>query len=186
MSAVTSATRDEYIRYKALADAAMAQVAEDDLSRVPSSDGNSIATLVWHLAGNFESRFTDFLTADGEKSWRDRDGEFEPRAVTRAELLSRWEAGWRALFTAVNPLTDVDLVSTVTVRGQPLQVDQALLRSLAHAAYHVGQIVLLAKHWRGAAWECLSIPRGGSAAYNRAPDKERPAGHAAALGRARS
>ena len=102
-----------------------------------------MATICWHVSGNLQSRFTDFLTTDGEKPWRRRDEEFHPRPVTRAELLTKWEAGWSVLFAALSELTDAHLGHTVIIRGQSLRVDEALHRSLAHAAYHAGQIVLL-------------------------------------------
>lgn len=165
---------EEYRRYKALGEAAIAQLAEHDLSIPAPGAGNSIAALVWHVAGNLESRFSDFRGSDGEKPWRNRDEEFEPRAVTRAEVLEKWERGWRALFAAIAALTDADLEATVTIRQQPLRIDQALHRSLAHTTYHIGQIVFLAKQWRGEQWNCLSIPLGGSRAYNEAPRFEKP------------
>ena len=156
----------EYKRYKALADAAIAQVTDDELAAAPGG-GNSIEMMVRHVAGNLQSRFTDFRTSDGEKPWRNRDEEFEPVALNRGELLAAWEAGWKALFGAVSTLSDRDLAETVTIRRQPLRIDEALHRSLAHAAYHVGQIVFLAKAMRGDGWRCLSIPRGMSEAFNR-------------------
>lgn len=171
----------EYRRYKVLADAAFAQLDDAGLSQPGPNGGNSVTTLVWHISGNLLSRFTDFRTADGEKAWRDRDDEFVPRAVTRSELIGRWEDGWRALFGALDALSDADLDETVTVRGQPLRIDQALLRSVAHTAYHVGQILYLAKSIRGDAWKTLSIPLGGSAAYNRAPSYETASAHTEAL-----
>jgi len=176
----------EYQRYKALAEAAFAQVSEPELSEAAPGGGNSIAAIVWHVAGNLESRFSDFRTSDGEKPWRNRDEEFEARTVTRAELVEKWERGWRALFEAIAPLTDADLQAVVTIRQQPLRIEQALHRSLAHTTYHVGQIVFLAKQFQGEQWNCLSIPLGGSRAYNQAPRNESPAAHArAALARAR-
>ena len=169
----------EYRRYKALGEAAIAQVADVDLSRPGPNDGNGIAALVWHISGNLESRFTDFRLSDGEKPWRVRDDEFSRRTVTREELLDRWKTGWRALFGALEGLTDADVTGTVTVRSQPMRIDEALHRSLAHTAYHVGQLVYLAKLLRGGEWLCLSIPLGASDAYNRAPVFERAAAHAA-------
>ena len=157
----------EYKRYKALADAAIAQVTDEELAAAAPGGGNSIEMMVRHVAGNLQSRFTDFRTSDGEKPWRNRDEEFEPVALNRGELLAAWEAGWKALFSAVSALTDGDLAETVTIRRQPLRIDEALHRSLAHAAYHVGQIVFLAKAMRGDGWRCLSIPRGMSEAFNR-------------------
>ena len=168
--------RAEYARYRALADGAIRQL-DDDALCVADPGGTSIATLVWHLSGNFQSRFTDILTTDGEKPWRQRDEEFAPRSVSRNELATRWQEGWAVLENAVNELTEADLSRTITIRRQPLLVQQALLRSLAHAAYHVGQIVLLAKAEKGEEWESLSIPPGGSAAYNAAPTSETPGAH---------
>ena len=167
MSNLIGSIEEEYRRYKALAEGAFAQLTEHELSQADSSDDNSIAMIVWHVSGNFMSRFTDFRDSDGEKPWRDRDQEFAPRPVTRSELLDRWESGWRVLFGALRGLSDADLAETVTIRGQSLRIDQALHRSVAHTAYHVGQIVYVAKSLRGAEWKSLSIPKGGSAAYNR-------------------
>ena len=152
----------EYRRYKTLGEDAINQLADSQLAQVPGT-GNSIVTIVWHLAGNLKSRFTDFLTADGEKPWRDRDSEFLAREVSRKELQAKWEDGWRVLFAALTDLSDVDLGRTVTIRGEPHTVAQALHRSLAHASYHVGQIVYEAKALRGADWRYLSIPPGQSA-----------------------
>ena len=171
----------EYSRYKALAEGALAQVQDADLSQDLGEETNSIAVIVWHLAGNLKSRFTDFRTTDGEKPWRNRDEEFATRLVTRQELLGTWEQGWTALMAALGELTDDALSETVTIRNQPLTIDQALLRSLAHASYHVGQIVHIAKVLRGAEWRTLSIPRGASDAYNRNPASETPERHAAAV-----
>ena len=166
MRDIVHSIEEEFRRYRGLADSAMAQVADADLSREPPGNGNSIAALVWHIAGNFESRFTDFRTSDGEKPTRDRDSEFLSRDVTRAELLEKWQRGWTPLFDAVSALTDADLPGTVIIRTQPLRIDQALHRSLAHAAYHVGQVVYLARLWVGDRWDSLSIPIGQSAAFN--------------------
>jgi uncharacterized damage-inducible protein DinB len=166
MTPHVEAIADEYTRYKALGEAAIAQLADEELVLTASEGGNSIVAIVWHLAGNLESRFTDFRTSDGEKPWRDRDDEFMQRQVTKSALLEKWERGWRALLTAVGELSDADLLQTVTIRRQSLRIDQALQRSLAHTAYHVGQIVFLAKQIRSGGWTCLSIPLGGSAAHN--------------------
>jgi hypothetical protein len=157
---------EEYLRYKKLGESALAQVADADLSREPPGNGNSLAALVWHIAGNLESRFTDFRTADGEKATRDRDSEFLSREVTREEVMDKWARGWAPLLLEVKALTDADLSATVIIRTQPLRIDQALERSLAHAAYHVGQLVYLAKLWVGDRWDSLSIPIGQSAAFN--------------------
>jgi uncharacterized damage-inducible protein DinB len=175
-----TAIQAEYLRYKSLAEAALAQLDEPQLS-AHAAGQNSIATICWHVAGNLRSRFTDFLTSDGEKPWRDREDEFAPRNVSRAELLEHWERGWSALFTALEGLSDSDLTSTVTIRAQPLSVREALFRSLAHAAYHVGQVVYVAHALRGDGWKYLSIAPGKSAEYNAAPGSEKPAAHAERL-----
>ncbi len=170
----------EFRRYKALGEAAIAQVSEADLTRAPE-DSNSIAVIVWHIGGNLASRFTEFRTTDGEKPWRNRDDEFVARTVTRQELSTKWESGWEALLTALASLTDDDLDQQVTIRGQPHTIADALLRALGHITYHVGQIVYVAKSLRGAEWRTLSIPKGGSAGYNRNPRNESAARHAATL-----
>lgn len=155
----------EYRRYKALAEGALSQVEEERLSEAGPSRGNSLAVICWHMAGNFQSRFTDFLTTDGEKPWREREEEFAERHVTREELLAKWNAGWDVLFNALAELSDNDLNRTVKIRGQSLAIHEALNRSLAHASYHVGQIVYLAHAIAGDSWNYLTIPPGGSAAY---------------------
>lgn len=163
----------EYRRYRTLAEGALAQLDEEGIA-ASSGGTNSIATLVWHVSGNLQSRFTDFLESDGEKPWRDREGEFLPRSPSMDELLETWNRGWTVLTETLSGLRDEDLPRTVTVRGLPLRVDEALLRSLAHVASHVGQIVLLARSLKGEDWEYLSIPPGGSADYNRNPHRDRP------------
>ena len=174
---------DEYKRYKALAEAAIGQVDDAELTQRGPAGGNSIDMLVRHLAGNLKSRFTDFRTSDGEKPWRHRDDEFETASLTRAELMASWEGGWSTVLDEVSQLTDADLGKTVTVRQQPLRIDEALHRSLAHAAYHVGQIVYLAKEMRGDDWRTLSIPKGKSEEYNRNATRETAAAHAEMLKR---
>lgn len=161
-SSFVQSIRGEFLRYKSLGEGAIGQLTEDELGASPSGGENSIATICWHIAGNFQSRFTDFLTTDGEKPWRKREEEFDERRVTRAELLAKWERGWAVVLSALDVLSDADLGATVTIRQQPLLVHQALHRSLAHVAYHVGQIVYVAKGMRGDAWTSLSIPRGMS------------------------
>lgn len=172
----------EYRRYRALAESALQQVDEADLSAPGPAGGNSLAIICWHIGGNLLSRFTDFLTSDGEKPWRDREEEFAQRTVSRAELLAKWNAGWSVMFDALNGLSDDDLMKSVTIRNQPLAVHEALHRSLAHVSYHVGQIVYLAHSIAGGKWKYLSIPPGGSAAYNANPDRDKPAAHAEGLG----
>ena len=162
----------EYRLYKRLGEGALRQMEADDLVADPEN-ANSAAVIVWHLSGNLESRFTDFLTADGEKPWRHRDAEFESRHASRPEIMEKWERGWDILFAALGDLAGEDLNRTVTIRGLPVRVDAALLRSMAHVAYHVGQIVHLARRYRGETWEYLTIPPGQSAAYNENPILEK-------------
>ena len=181
MSSIIDSIRAEYLRYKAMADAAIGQLRDDELSAPAPSVDNSIAVICWHISGNFKSRFTDFLTSDGEKPWRNREEEFVARAVTRAALLEKWNEGWDVLSSALGALTDEHLHATVTIRGQPMHVHEALHRSLAHVTYHVGQIVYVAKSLRGSEWTYLSIPPGQSDAYNKAPRFEHAASHEAAL-----
>jgi hypothetical protein len=181
MSAVVRSVEDELRRYKALAEAAIEQLDDSQLVMRAPGDGNSIAILCWHISGNLASRFTDFLTSDGEKPWRTRDEEFVSRQVSRAELVEKWEEGWRVALGTLSSLSDDDLARPVTIRGQPFLVYQALHRALGHVSSHVGQIVLLAKAMRGAEWRWLSIPPGQSAAYNQRPAFERPAQQANAL-----
>ena len=181
MRAIVDSIASEYRRYKALAEAAIAQVGDDELSTPGPHGENSIVAICWHMSGNFQSRFTEFLTTDGEKPWRHREEEFEARTVTRDELLATWEQGWAVVLGALEALDDRQLGKTVTIRGQALKVHEALHRSLAHTAYHVGQIVLTARQFRGAAWQFLSIPPGGSDAYNRNPRFEKAVGHTDAL-----
>jgi hypothetical protein len=183
---VIASLEAEYRRYKALADAAIGQVGDEELAETGPGGSNSIDMLVRHIAGNLRSRFSDFRTSDGEKPWRDRDEEFETAAASREALIAGWEEGWRVLFTALAALSDADLAATVTVRRQPLRIDEALHRSLAHTAYHVGQIVYLAKAMRGDSWRCLSIPRGASRAYNQSPTHETAASHASTLAQTKS
>ena len=181
MTNIIDSIRAEYLRYRALAEAAIDQLTEDQLSTQGPNGGNSIAVICWHISGNLRSRFTEFLTSDGEKPWRKREEEFQARTVTRDELLSKWNQGWDALLGTLANLTDEQLQVTVTIRGQPLRVHEALHRSLAHLSYHVGQIVYVAKSLRGKDWKYLSIPPGKSDEYNQAPKLERPAAQQAAL-----
>lgn len=172
MESVLTSITAEYQRYKALAEGAIGQITDVQVSQTLTGDGNSIAVLMWHLAGNLTSRFTDFLTSDGEKPWRDRDSEFLPRHVTRAELMQKWEHGWNTLFHVLDTLTDDQLAQSVVIRGRSLRVHRALHRSLAHASYHVGQIVYIARALRGPSWRFLSIPPGRSAEYAKDPTLE--------------
>jgi len=157
----------QFRQLKDLAERALARVDDRHLAAALDADGNSIAVLVQHIAGNLRSRWTDFLTTDGEKPDRDRDAEFETGGgVSRGGLLARWEEGWERLFTALGSLTPADLRRTVTLRGEPQTVPQAIHRQLTHQAYHVGQLVLLAKHFAGAGWQSLTVPKGKSRERN--------------------
>lgn len=153
--------------YKKLAERAMEQVSDDQLCLAIDEESNSIATVVKHMAGNMRSRWTDFLTTDGEKPNRNRDSEFEEPPSTREALLKMWEEGWATVFSALEPLTDDDLERSVTIRGEAHSVMQAINRQVAHYPHHVGQIVLLAKHFACDRWESLSVPRNRSAEFNR-------------------
>lgn len=154
-------------QYKTMAEKAIAQVSDEELTAVLDPEMNSIATIVKHLAGNMRSRWTDFLTSDGEKPDRRRDSEFEDPPATREALVALWEQGWSYVFSALEGLTEEDLGRTVTIRGERHSVLQAIYRQATHYAAHCGQIVLLAKHFRHDAWQSLSIPRGQSEEYNR-------------------
>jgi hypothetical protein len=165
----------EFRRYKKLGDETMAQLRDAELTESGPGGGNSIAILVAHLAGNLKSRFTDFLTADGEKPWRHRDDEFRPEpGVTRKELIEKWEEGWATLFSALDSLADDDLFKTVVIRREQFSAHEALHRLMAHASYHVGQMVYLGKMFRSNDWKCLSIPLGKSDEFNRNPVGQRP------------
>ncbi len=153
--------------YKKLAERAMEQVTDEDLFTVLDNEMNSIAIVVKHMAGNMRSRWTDFLTTDGEKPDRNRDTEFEDPPHTREALMALWEDGWGRVFGALEPLSEADLSRTITIRGEPHSVMQAINRQVAHYAHHAGQIVLLAKHFAHDRWTSLSVPRNRSAEFNR-------------------
>jgi hypothetical protein len=153
-------------QYKELAEKAMAQAGDAQLFALLDGEANSIALIVKHMAGNMRSRWTDFLTTDGEKPDRNRDSEFVEPPATREALLAVWEQGWRSVFDALEPLTDADLGRTVTIRGEPHSVMQAINRQIAHYAQHIGQIVLLAKHFAGEEWRTLTIPKKKPAGTN--------------------
>lgn len=153
--------------YKKLAERAIEQVSDEEFFAAIDEEANSIAVVVKHIAGNLRSRWTDFLTTDGEKDFRDRDTEFEVIDDTRESLMEFWESGWQTLFDAIEPLTADDFSRTVTIRGQPHTIVEAINRQLTHYAYHIGQIVLLAKHFRSTEWKSLSVPKNRSAEFNR-------------------
>lgn len=160
----------EFKRLKSLADAAISQCSNEHFFAAPSPTDNSIAVIVKHVAGNLVSRWTDLLTTDGEKPDRNRDAEFEILPEDRRErLLESWERGWSILFASLGSLNESDLERSILIRGEPLTVLQAANRQLTHYSYHVGQIVYVAKHYRGPSWRTLSIPRGGSAGFNQQP-----------------
>jgi Protein of unknown function (DUF1572) len=154
-------------QYKRLAERAMEQVTDEQLFAALDEESNSIAIIVKHMAGNMRSRWTDLLTTDGEKPNRDRDCEFVDAPRTRSALLDAWESGWACVFTALEPLSDADLARTVTIRGEAHSVMQAINRQVAHYAHHVGQIVLLVKHFAHDRWQSLSVPRNQSSEFNR-------------------
>lgn len=153
--------------YKTLAERAIEQVSDDEFFATIDEEANSIALIVKHIAGNLRSRWSDFLTTDGEKPDRDRDTEFEIIGDTRASLMKYWEDGWRILFDAIESLTPEDFSRTVTIRGESHTIVEAINRQLTHYSYHVGQIVLLAKHFRSSEWKTLSVAKNKSAEFNR-------------------
>jgi hypothetical protein len=169
--------RRQFRGHKRLAEGAIAQLKDEELFVALDAESNSVAVIVKHLAGNMRSRFADFLTSDGEKPDRHRDQEFEMNSgTTRADVMRWWEEGWARVFSAVEALKPEDLMRTVTIRGEPHSVLQALNRQVAHYAYHIGQIVFLAKHFRSSGWKSLSVPRGKSEEYNRRPVTDRTPG----------
>ncbi len=153
--------------YKKLAEAAIGQLSDEQLYISLDPEMNSVAVIMKHMAGNMRSRWSDFLTSDGEKEWRNRDAEFEDPPKSRMELLAHWESGWRTFLTSVSSLTEADLARRVTIRGEEHSVLQAINRQLAHYPYHCGQIIFLAKHLQHEHWRSLSVPRGASEEFNR-------------------
>lgn len=167
---------DEYARYRSIGERAIQQVPDESLNSVLGADNNSIAVIVRHISGNLVSRFTDFLNSDGEKPWRDRDSEFQDRHYDRRDVERLWAEGWAVLEAQLSELTDEQMQNQVYIRGQAWTIHAALCRSLAHVAYHVGQIVLLARILNDGNWKWLSIPKGQSGEYNMNPTKERKPG----------
>lgn len=160
-------TKKVFLSYKKLAEGAMAQLTDEQISWAPSAESNSIAAIVKHIWGNMLSRWTDFLTTDGEKDWRDRDAEFEAQdIVTRARLMEKWEEGWKCMMDTLNALTADDLAKIVKIRGEDHTVIDALQRQVAHYASHIGQIIYLAKAQKDNNWKTLSIPKGMSKQFN--------------------
>jgi hypothetical protein len=156
-----------FCSYKKMGEGALEQVSDEQLFAALDPEMNSIAVIVKHMAGNMRSRWTDFLSSDGEKPGRNRDGEFETPPQTRAEVIQLWAEGWKCVFAALEPLSDADMNRSVAIRGEAHSVMQAINRQIAHYACHVGQIVFLAKHLQHAKWQSLSVPRGKSAEFNR-------------------
>ena len=153
--------------YKTLGEKAMAQITDEALFQIPDEKSNSISVIVKHLHGNMLSRWTDFLTTDGEKEWRDRDSEFEETIETRDEVMKQWNEGWACVFSALNTLHPEDFDKTVYIRNMGQTVLEAIMRQMAHYAYHLGQIVYLARLFNEGDWKTLTIPKGGSATYNK-------------------
>ncbi len=170
---IVEAYKVEYLRYKKLAERTIDQLTENDLHKIIGEENNSVAIIVGHISGNLKSRFTDFLTSDGEKEWRHRDSEFEDNNLSKAEIIKQIEDGWKVLIGTLDSLTDDDLNKTVTIRQKPLKVIEALTRSLAHTSYHVGQIITIGKIILGKNWKTLSIPKGKSEDYNLNPTMEK-------------
>ncbi len=157
----------EFRKYKKMAEKVFDQLEDQDFYYVPDEESNSIAVIIKHMAGNMRSRWTDFLTTDGEKPDRHRDTEFVEQDMTRELLLEVWNAGWQCVFDAIEPLDETQLLQTVYIRREPHTVVKAILRQLGHYAHHVGQISYIGKHLRGDLWVSLSIPRGKSEEYLR-------------------
>ncbi|MGB7621981.1 MAG: DUF1572 family protein [Terriglobia bacterium] len=164
---------EQFQKMKALADKAIDQISREDFFRALDQESNSVGLIIKHMAGNMRSRWTDFLTTDGEKPDRNRDAEFiAGEGETRESILAQWEHGWHLVFSAIEPLSARDLVRTVLIRHEPHSVMQAVNRQLIHYAYHVGQIVFLAKHFAAGQWQSLSIPRGKSEEFNAEKQKK--------------
>lgn len=170
---ITSTKRIKY--YKDLCEKAFAQLDDKDFHFQPSSESNSIAVMIQHIAGNMLSRFTDFLTEDGEKEWRNRDDEFEVHDYTKQQLTDLWNKGWNCYLSAIESLIDDDLMKPVTIRHEQLSVIDALIRQLAHYPYHIGQIIYVARLIKNENWKNLSIPKGASQAYNQSSGIKDPA-----------
>lgn len=167
MTDYLSSVRKQFQYYKSLGDKTFSQVTDDKLFWQYNDESNSIAIMVNHLHGNMMSRWTDFLTTDGEKEWRKRDEEFEDSIRTKEELIKKWDEGWQCLFNAINPLTEKDLDKEIYIRNMGHSITEAINRQLAHYSYHVGQIVFLGKMIQNEHWDSLSIPKGNSKSYNK-------------------
>ncbi len=157
----------EFNRYKILGDKTFAQLADEDIHVRPEEEDNSIAVIVKHISGNMLSRWTNFLTEDGEKTWRHRESEFEDTFESKADMIKAWERGWECLFEALHSVNEDNFQTKVFIRGEAHSIPQAIHRQLAHYAYHIGQIVFLGKMIKGSEWVSLSIPKGGSDDFNK-------------------
>ena len=157
--------QERFTSVKSLGEKTISQLSEDDIHWIFNEASNSVAVIVKHVSGNMVSRWSDFLTTDGEKSDRNRDREFEVELLSKQELMTIWEKGWNALFEALNELSDQDLLKSISIRGERHTVLDAIERQMAHYAYHIGQIVFIGKQLKGDAWESLSIPKGSSEEY---------------------
>jgi len=169
----TVITRLKY--YKDLGEKTFEQLEEKDFHFQPNSESNSIAIIIQHLAGNMLSRFTNLLTEDGEKEWRQRDDEFEVHSFTRNQLLEMWDRGWDCCFSSIDSLSSDDLLKTIYIRKEPMSVIDAINRQLAHYSYHIGQIVYIGRLIKDKTWKSLSIPRGQSQQYNQGEGIKDPA-----------
>jgi len=157
--------------YKSLGDKTFAQLSGEEMLRQPNDASNSIGLIIQHMHGNMLSRWTNFLTEDGEKLWRKRDEEFEIQSLSKEQLLELWEEGWKVFLDTLQSLQEDDLLKTITIRTQPLIVIDAINRQMGHYSYHVGQIVYLGRWMKNEQWQSLSIPKGDSAAYNKTMGK---------------
>lgn len=166
---IIDSIKTEFLKYKRIGEGALRQVPDSEINKPVGDENNSITVIVRHISGNLTSRFTDFLTSDGEKPWRNRDGEFESVDLDPEGLIKVWDEGWKVLLNTLDSLTDDDIEKTVKIRGKELQVIEALHRSLAHLSYHVGQIVIIARSFAGDGWQTLSIAKRKSADYNKNP-----------------
>lgn len=167
MNSYLSSIKKQFEYYKLLGDKTFEQLSNQDIHWQHNKDSNSVATIVKHVVGNMLSRWTNFLTEDGEKEWRQRDQEFEDTYKNKEDLITNWEKGWQCLFDAILPLTENDLERIIYIRNQGHTVTEAINRQLAHYAYHIGQIVFIGKMIKGKHWKSLSVPKGQSTAYNK-------------------
>ena len=159
--------KKQFLYYKMLGEKAMDQLEAEQLFVPINEDTNSIATIIKHISGNMLSRWTDFLTSDGEKEWRNRDDEFENEILSKAELLALWEKGWQCLFDALDSIAEIPLDTIIYIRNEKHTLTEAINRQLAHLPYHIGQIIYIAKMIEGENWQSLTIPKGASTLYNK-------------------